>query len=396
MTNGKYCYFIVIALSFILVVPSVRADEFRLVPSIAAREEYNSNIFLSTVDQKRDFVTTLSPGIEIVKRDERLDTGAQIRVDRVEYTDNRDLNATDQTYKGNIRYRFTPNFSFAANAGYLVDSQPDRDLQTTGLVMSALQRERVNTSLSTDYQITEITALSMSYAYSKDTYEKKFFDTLSHQVNAGLTQDFSKYFPAVKGMLNFGYSSYDIAGFRTNSIMGTMGISRNFSEIWAINVSGGARYTETEFPVLRLQQAAQDKQTDEGWGWVGQVSLTYKGERSNGHLTYSRDVSPASGEGTAVERNALMIGGRYRLTYELSFLLNAGYYTNKSGQFASSANAIDSQSFIINPRLRYEFSKDVALEASYDYYKVDDRAADTQAERHRVSLYLSVQHAFLE
>ena len=186
-------------------------------------------------------------------------------------------------------------------------------------------------------------------------------------------------------------------------MMTTIGVSRNYNELWSINVSGGARYTEAQSPVLRLQQVApglfqvvQDTQTDDSWGWVAQASLNYNGERGSGALTYTRDVRPASGQSTAVERNALMINVGYRFTYELSFSLNASYYINKSGQLGSSVNAIDSQTFGISPRIRYEFTRDVAVELSDDFYYIDDRIAGTQAERHLISLQLTAQHAFLE
>jgi hypothetical protein len=97
-----------------------------------------------------------------------------------------------------------------------------------------------------------------------------------------------------------------------------------------------------------------------------------------------------------VERNSLAINLRYRFTQELSFLLNAGYFTNVSDQFSSAANAVDSQTYRVNPRLRYEFSRDVALEAADDYYHIDDRLAGTQAEVHRISLRLYIQHDFWE
>ncbi|MFH1026544.1 MAG: outer membrane beta-barrel protein [Pseudomonadota bacterium] len=373
------------------------------MPSVAARGEYDSNVFVTADDPKRDFIATLSPAIEIVKRNERLDTSAQIRLDSYEYADNRELSAIDQTYKGNIRYRLLPNFGVAAQAGYLIDSRPDRDLQTTGLVTTGLRRERFNTGLSTDYQLSELTALSLSYAYGKEIYEKRYSDTLSHEVKAGLIRDLGKYFPAVKGMVNIGYIKYDIGGFPTDSLMGTVGFSRSFNEIWGINAGGGLRYTETQFPVFSLQQVApglfqmvQETKTEDGWGWVGQASLTYKGLQSSGDLTYSRDVKPASGQSRVVERNTLALNARYRFTQELSASLNTGYYTNKTGGFASAAGAIDEQSFRISPRVRYEFSRDTALEASHDYSRIDNQIADTQTERHLVSVRLTIQHALLE
>ena len=403
MTNGNSRYVIFIVLFCLFIAPSARADEFRIVPSVAAKDEYNSNIYVTPTDPRRDFITTLSPGIALVKRNERLDTGAQVRLDSRYYGENQDLNAIDQTYQGNLKYRLTPNFGLAADAGYFIDSRADRDLATTGLILSTLRRERVKSSLATDYQFSEVMALTMSYAYGKDTYERKVSDFQSHDVNIGLVRDFSKYFPAVKGMINFGYGSYDIGGFRTNSMMTTLGMSRNFNEIWSINVSGGARYTEAQFPVPRLQmvapgvfQVVQDTQADDGWGWVAQGALNYTGERGNSSLTYTRDVRPASGYNATVEMNALAINLSYRFTHEFSFSLYGGYYTNKSGQLASSANSIDTQTLGITPRIRYEFSKDVAVDLSYDYINSENKVTNLQAERHLVSLLLTVQHAFFE
>jgi hypothetical protein len=387
----------------ILGASSARGDEFRLVPSFAVREEYNSNIFVTQDDPERDFVTTLSPGVEIIKRNERLDSSFLIRLDSINYAENRDLDATDQTYKGRIGYHLTPEFSFIAAAGYLIDSSPDRDLETTGLVASALKRKRASASLSTDYQLTEITALSVSYAGAKDSYERQNDDFASHDVNAGIVHDFSKYLPALKGLLNFGYSQYDIGGFRSESMLGTIGVARSINEIWGFSVRGGARYTQAEFPVLILQSVApgllqlvEETQSDDGWGWVGQASLTYTGEKGGSDLTFSRDVQPASGQNTAVERNSLAITLRYRFTQELSFLLNAGYFTNVSGRISSAANAVDTKTIRINPRLRYEFTRDVALDATYSYYNVEDRIAGKRADVHRFALLLSIQHALLE
>ena len=60
----------------LLLVPSgVLADDFKLIPSLAVREEYNDNIFGSVSDTVDDFITTISPGLELVERTERLDLG---------------------------------------------------------------------------------------------------------------------------------------------------------------------------------------------------------------------------------------------------------------------------------------------------------------------------------
>ena len=38
------------------------ADEFKLTPSVAVRQEYNSNIFFDSSNEKDSFITRVMPG----------------------------------------------------------------------------------------------------------------------------------------------------------------------------------------------------------------------------------------------------------------------------------------------------------------------------------------------
>ena len=97
-------------------------NEFSLVPSLSVKEEYNSNIFFSTNDKRTDFITTLSPGLEMVNNTERLNTDVLARLDRLEYVNNNNLSSTDQTYKGSLQYLVTPLLNVSAAVGYLTGS----------------------------------------------------------------------------------------------------------------------------------------------------------------------------------------------------------------------------------------------------------------------------------
>ena len=49
------------------------ADEFKLTPSLAVKEEYNDNILYTQTDIQKDFITTISPGLALTDRTERMD-----------------------------------------------------------------------------------------------------------------------------------------------------------------------------------------------------------------------------------------------------------------------------------------------------------------------------------
>lgn len=398
---------------FVACCPAIaRGNEFSLIPSMSVKEEYNNNIFFSTNDKKRDLITTLSPGLEMVDNTERLNTDVLARLDRREYASSRDLSATDQAYNGSLRYLVTPLFSLSGAAGFVKDSSPDRDILTTGIVLTTVPREHTASSLSADYQLTEKTLTSISYAYGRDHFiGQRSLDNISHDVNGGLVYDLGQYFPAVKGRINVDYNYYSFPGSNIDSAMGTVGFSRDFNEVWSIQVDGGGRHTRSNIAVTQLEpvfisffgfpiqignQLVNEQVKNAGWGWVGRASLNYKDERSTASLTYLRDVLPASGLGGAAVRDSIVFSGQQGVTYEWYLLFTAEYFSNNSKSHEFSSQTIDQRSYHISPGIRYEFSKDMYIEGTVDYVRVDDMFAKTNANRYLSSLRLYIQHPVLQ
>ena len=402
---------ILIAGVFAIVYPALTwGTVLSIVPSLLVKEEYNDNIMLSEDDIKEDFISTISPGVVIANRTERLDTDIQLRINRREYSGNSEFNATDQAYSGRLKYHITPLFGMSAEVAYLKDSRPDQDIETTGIVLSDEIRHRITASLSTDYQLTEKTAAGVSYSYSRNDFESQSnLDDKAHDTNIGLFYDLGAYIPMLKGRMNVGYSYYDTPDSRIKSVMGTIGVSRDIDEVWSVLLDSGIRHTWSYVSVARLEpvfdhslgfpvhignQVVKEDVKNSDWGWVGQASLNYKGEQGSGSISYSRGVQPASGLGGAVEHSALTLSTRYRLTTELSFFLNAEYYSNESDASEFSAQDIDQRVLHIRPGGRYEFSKDIAVEAFYDYTEDDNKVSEVEAQRHMLSVRLNVQHSF--
>ena len=375
--------------AWLLVAPYASGDEFQVVPSLTAREEYNSNIYLTKDDIKRDFITTISPALKVVKKTERLDSELQARVDRRDYVDNRDISATDQNYRGKLRYMPTPLFGVTGEAAYITDTRPDRDIETTGMVLSALRRQQVKASAGMDYMITEKTQAAVSYAYVKEDYESKYSPYTSQSVNGGLEYDFSRHISGTKIRINGGYEHYDFTTSTLDNTSATVGLTKMFTEALSLALDGGGIYTQSKFTIY-------NEQTNNQWGWVGNVALKYKGERGTGEIGYNRSVSAASMYGGAVERNAVTMNGRYRIAYELSSAISAGFFTNKSDPYQYSRTGTDTRSYYVAPSLRYEFTRDVALDVSYNYTLSDDRLSDIRADRQLVMLMLTLQHTFFE
>src|SRR5208283_2700449 len=173
--------------------------------------------------------------------------------------------------------------------------------------------------------------------------------------------------------MNVGYSYYDYPDSRIDTVMGTVGLSKDLNEVWSVQVDGGVSNTwskilfPVEIQIIGFPVIITVPISNEGLGWVGDVSLNCKGELGSASLTYNRGLTPAYGLNGAAEQNTVTISSQYRFSYELSALFSTSYYTLKSLASEFSAQSLSQQAFRINPGVRYEFSKDMAIEASYEY-----------------------------
>ena len=392
-----------IALFFPVFSPAfVWGDDFKLVPSLSVKEDYNSNILLSATDVRKDFITTFSPGVEMVDRTGRLDTDLTLHLDQIEYADNQGLSGTNQQYSGTLNYLVSPLLSVSGGAGYSRNTNPTlQGIGSTGFITEAVPWNHITYSLSTNYQFTEETAGTLSYSNGRDYFDNpNFLSDTTRNGAAGLVHDFGEYFPTVKGRMNVVYSYYAYPNSRINSGMGTIGFSKNINEIWSVQVDGGVSNTWSRVlvpvQIIGVPVTLLVPINKEGLGWVGDASLNYKGEVGSGSFTFSRSLSPAYGLNGAAEQNALTLATQYQFSYEFSALFSAGYNSLKSLASEFSAQAISEQILRVNPGVRYEFSKDMALESSYEYDMVDYSTSKDKANRHIFSVRFYMQHPFFQ
>ncbi len=375
----------------------VWGDDFKLVPSLSVKEDYNSNILFSATDVKKDFITTLSPGVEMADSTGRLDTDLMLRLDRLEYADNQGLSATNQLYNGTLKYLVSPLLSISAAAGYSRNTNPTL-LATapTGIITAAVPWNHITYALSSSYQFNEKAIGTLSYNNGRDYFDNpQYLSDTTRNVGAGLVYDIGNYFTSAKARMNVGYSYYAYPNSRLDSVMGTLGFSKDFDEFWSVQIDGGIsnNWSNISIPVQIVGSPLliMVPVNKEGLGWVGDAALNYRGEIGSGSITYNRSLTPAYGLNGAAEQDALTIAIQYQFSYELSALFSTSYYTLKSLASEFSAQAISQQTFRINPGVRYEFSKDISLESSYEYDMVDNSAGNAKEHRQLFSVRFNIQ-----
>jgi opacity protein-like surface antigen len=271
------------------------------------------------------------------------------------------------------------------------DSRPDRDLAVTGLVTKAVIRRRQNYGAGIDHNFSEKTKVGLAYSYSQEDYtDPEFADLKNHDARMTYIQDLGGTFANVAARLNLGYSRYEYESPIIDYLYGTIGMSWALEEKWSLFLDGGASYVLSQFG------PDPDRQRESGTGWVGMAGFLYKAEKTDGNLTFSHRIEPASGSVGVTTRTSFSVGINHRLTYEFSGGLSAGYIINKADEGKFSTVAFNERFFYVNPRLRYEFTRDVALEASYDFAYTKDKLNNTEPRRSLAMLRFYIQHAFFE
>ena len=358
-----------IALAILLPL-SAYGYEFRLVPSLAAREEYNSNLFFTNQDQLDTWRTTVTPGLEAAGKTERLDAALSGNVSQLWYSADSGLDDWNFDAKGRIAYRFTPVFRVSGTGQYGKSSIPDRFFETTGVVVGAIASYRQYYTALAEYSPSEKALASLSYAFERLDYpDRPLQGGDTHAAGLGFSYNLSRFARETKARLDLGFGRGLYEGLTVNNYKLTVGVSRSVHELWSAQVNVGGRYTTSQFDILGVRQETNDT------GWVGDASLVYTGEFTNASFTFSSNIAPAYSSSGAVLRTAAVLNLSRRLLHELSGTFAAGYYWNRADAGQFSYRNVDDQSARLRPGLQWKATKDIVLDAAYQYSWYDNKVA---------------------
>ena len=385
-------WFVVLAFVY---ANDIMADEFKLIPSIAVREEFNDNLFFDENNEEDDYITTVSAGLELIERTQRLDLDLSAIVSPFYYSDSDhdDLDDVDQNYLGRVSYRISPVFGINANALYDVSNRRDRDIETAGLVLSNDERKRQDYGLGFDYTLTEKASMALSLGYLQDTWDTENLDQQDlEDYSAGLNfiYNLTQWWASTTGRLNFGFERYkfELSNTETSDTyyyFGTIGAQHWFSEKINLIVDLGAQYTDSDFLTPLL---VEDNNTK--FGGTGQAILEIRGELTRGSMRIGHAITPGSGSGTTVERSDVVFNLRRRLAERSVIAIATGFYKNKADREDYSFREIDENTYFVRPNIRWQFFENFTLEAGYSFIYVDDRVVDEDTRRNL--FYLNVAY----
>jgi len=371
------------------------ADQIILNASLGLQEEYNDNIFVSPKDEINDFITTISPELAFSRNAEYSNVGLLGRLDGIYYAENDELNDINQKVNSRIKHWLNPRLNLAGEFDYIKDSRPDRDIETTGLVLSSFIRYRRYFTLSGEYLAAENTAATLTYAYvNQDFEDPELADYNSHDANLTITHQLRKYIPSTMARLNLDHNRYDYPEIEIINYAATIGGSREINERLSLSVDLGGHYT---------QQRSHDEDSgstsllnQNRSGFTGQLLVSYKGEFTKENFSLSHFVKAASGRNAVTNRTAMVFDINHRFTDIHRGFFKIGYFFNTAEKGTFSTEDIDEKTLSIQPGVRFDIKEDVFLNAAYLFTKIRDEVANESAKRNLIYMRLVIFYPFFE
>ncbi len=364
------------AAALALLLPAgVAAYDFLLVPSVGVREEYNNNLFFSETDREDDWLLTVTPGLDMAWKTERTTGMLTGKLDWQRYKDNSDLDATDYLLSGRFTHQLTSKVRLAGKGEFRRESRADRHLEETGLVDES-RNIRHNYGVSTEWIVTEKTTATANYAFEYLDYPTELQrDAKMHTVGIGLLRTLSWFTADTKALADLGYNRGDYEGVTNDTYMATVGLFRAVHELWSVRANVGVMYTVSEF------ESSGELRTSHSTGATGNASLLYKGERTNGIVTFFHGLSPAFGYEGAALRTSLVFSVDRMLLHDISAGLSGGVYRNNSDAGEFSTEEVDELSARLRPTIRWKQSRYLAFDAAYQYTWLENRVSSEKATR---------------
>jgi hypothetical protein len=377
---------------------------FSFTPLIGLEERYNDNIFFSEKNPTGDTATSVKGGTTFELSTERSRLSLNGNVKSTSYRENHEISDTDFLLDARVSSMLTERTGLEVDGGYRRDSNPDRDLERTGLILGTYRRGTLDYSLSGSHSFSELITADITYAFESQKLDtNKYTDSAARSVDLGITLDAGRVFSETKLRGDLLYTRYTYPGSlfeKTDNYEFRLGASRQMTELLNLSFSLGARHTASTFQAWEIVYEPPfyyyelDRQKSRSSGMVGQISLGYRTEYVNTVASISRDIENVSGESSVSERTTARTDTTFSLSRTVQAGLSVQYILNKANETSLSQVSLHQQTIYLRPSLSVELSDDFILSLSHQYTQVRDHENDALTRSNLSTLRLEYRHSF--
>lgn len=361
--------------------------EVTVTPSASLGTFYSDNIHFTEKDKIADFRTVFSPAVQLQQRDERGEINITGAMDSYSYANNSELDSVDPKFSANGKYSLSSVLSAKASALYATDYQSDRALTSSGLISTNSKREQNQESLGFDWAFSEKTTMNTTASLGKTKYEDpNYSDFTSQSYRLGIESNFSKFVSELTGLMFLTRSYYDYDTSQSDYTTAEFGFGKNLTEKYRITASVGPSFIKTKYKESNLQET-------EEWGTTAHCSLDGKFETSTINFSFIYDLEPDSFNSTGAKRTALSSSYLKKMSTDLGLGISASYFRNdSSGMENLSANTSNEDAFNISPRILFQITDDLGVEANYRFSHTENQTPDESRTQNSVFIRLNWSH----
>jgi hypothetical protein len=350
----------------LLIYGSSGADNgFYVAPSVSAYEMYDDNVFFDFTNAESDFVTRVSPALELGYQSERMLLSGSYTFDAEAYLHNSELNSANVRSFGNLdlNYIATDRLTLSALADYThTDTPTDLSLipgetGVPGLLRGRTEARRTSIRPAASYQLTEATSGTVGYTSTTDTLSgtgtnrtrsaEIRFDQRTSEINrvsyGYMMRSYSFDTRSEDGVVTQGTS---------HSQTPWVGLSRDISRRTTVSGRAGPRFEEDDIQPYVLLSAVHD---------YGDGDLS---------VNLERDETTLLGESGTQEYLSVYATLSHTFGSNIQIEITPGYADVSQADF-------DADIFQLGVAAYYRVNRAVLLSASYDMsrQKVDPSAA---------------------
>jgi hypothetical protein len=212
-----------------------------VLPSFSLAEEFDDNVFVSTTDPKSDFITRMTPGLQLGYRSVPFTLLASASIDAEIYANNPELSDAANRKRAALEVKYLPFrlLTVSLNVTYFETNTPSELVPTTGLQLARTRATQLAIIPAATYQITSVDTATASYAFFHDTLDGGL-DNDTHRVKAGYARQLT---PLDTGFTNYRLHVFENQGNPTTiTNTPTLGWKRQLTPNTVLTLEGGPRF----------------------------------------------------------------------------------------------------------------------------------------------------------
>ncbi len=392
------------------------ANDYFFKPVFSTSERYASNLLLRPNPQQGNWISKLSPGINVGINRENDELKSNFTWNQIFYTNQSALNISEQLFSADYQHT-GERLQWGLNGNYNNQSSLNSESTVQGFSPTQVMVKSLNVAPKVSYSLTELSSVELDYSYSKSTYEQTrniFLNSYDYQQASGTFNHNYTEFDKLNATISSSRYKISTGALTTINNVAQTGWQHSFSETLSSYISAGINYSlsDSEFPVAQLiptnmfgLSVYQDPRTGQffdnqrygtgntsstGFGGVYRASVQKSFERGSVSLVGSQNQIPTS-QGMQTQTQ-LSASTSYNIYERWSSGLSASYSLFKMPVQTNNQFNQDRTFASISPTINWKWTTEVNVGLSYTYRQQEYKINNSQiSQDNSVQLQLNYQ-----